>query len=106
VQPFKQAHREIYLLTDAERTTDIYSNRFAAHVLKQHQLNALCQQRGWKYALMGNWDCDSTPTFVDPVLGWRVELWVESVGEGPNDAAFRVKALLRSPRSRRASSAN
>src|SRR3712207_3915068 len=45
VQPFKQAHREIYLLTDAERQTATYSNRFAAHVLKQHQFAALCKQR-------------------------------------------------------------
>lgn len=51
VQPFKQAHREIYLLTDAERRTRIYSNRFAAHIIKQGQLHALCQQRGWKHAL-------------------------------------------------------
>ncbi|HEY6713686.1 MAG TPA: DUF4132 domain-containing protein [Rubrobacter sp.] len=47
-QPFKQAHREVYLLTDAERTTSTYSNRFAAHVIKQHQFNALCAARGWK----------------------------------------------------------
>src|SRR6185503_12049082 len=26
VQPFKQAHREVYALTDAERTTQTYSN--------------------------------------------------------------------------------
>src|SRR5262249_46965382 len=36
-QPFKQAHREIYVLTDAERATDTYSERFAQHVLRQHQ---------------------------------------------------------------------
>src|SRR5262249_29418400 len=36
-QPFKQAHREVYLLTDAERQTATFSNRFAAHILKQHQ---------------------------------------------------------------------
>src|SRR5205807_897580 len=35
-QPFKQAHREIYLLTDAERQTENYSNRFAAHIIRQH----------------------------------------------------------------------
>ena len=35
-QPFKQAHREVYLLTDAERATRTYSNRFGSHVLKQH----------------------------------------------------------------------
>jgi hypothetical protein len=31
-QPFKRAHREVYILTDAERATRVYSNRFAAHV--------------------------------------------------------------------------
>ena len=50
-QPFKQAHREVYLLTDAERQTHTYSNRFAAHILHQHQLAALCRARGWRYTL-------------------------------------------------------
>jgi hypothetical protein len=50
-QPFKQAHREVYLLTDAERTTRVYSNRFAAHIIKQHQFNALCGGRSWKNSL-------------------------------------------------------
>jgi hypothetical protein len=45
-QPFKQAHREVYLLTDAERQTATYSNRFAAHVIRQHQFSALCQEPG------------------------------------------------------------
>ena len=50
-QPFKQAHREVYLLTDAERHTRTYSNRFAAHIIRQHQFNALCAARGWKNTL-------------------------------------------------------
>ena len=50
-QPFKQAHREVYLLTDAERNTRTYSNRFAAHVLRQHQFNALAAARGWRNKL-------------------------------------------------------
>ncbi|MEV6783012.1 DUF4132 domain-containing protein [Streptomyces sp. NPDC051098] len=33
-QPFKQAHREVHPLTDAERTTGTYSNRFAGHILR------------------------------------------------------------------------
>lgn len=45
------AHREIYVLTDAERTTRVYSNRFAAHIVRQHQFNALCAARGWKNQL-------------------------------------------------------
>jgi len=55
-QPFKQAYREIYLLTDAELKTSTYSNRFAAHIFKQHQFAALCRQRGWQSHLMGRWD--------------------------------------------------
>ncbi len=52
-QPFKQAYREVYILTDAEINTRLYSNRMAAHFLKQHQLNALAAIRGWKYSLLG-----------------------------------------------------
>ena len=45
-QPFKQAHREVYLLTDAERETETYSNRFASHIIRQHQFASLCRERG------------------------------------------------------------
>jgi hypothetical protein len=76
-QPFKQAHREVYILTDAERATETYSNRFAAHILRQHQLQALCQQRGWKYTLQGQWDGFNLPSLDLPRWGLRVEFWVE-----------------------------
>ncbi len=46
-QCFKQAFREIYVLTDAEKHTDTYSNRFSAHILNASKLWALSQQRGW-----------------------------------------------------------
>lgn len=55
-QPMKQAFREVYILTDAEINTRVYSNRMAAHLLKQHQFNALAAVRGWKYKLMGAFD--------------------------------------------------
>lgn len=55
-QPFKQAHREIYPLTDAERKTVDHSLRYANHILKHGQFNALCTQRGWKQTLGGYWD--------------------------------------------------
>ena len=55
-QPLKQAYREIYLLTDAEVNTRNYSNRMAAHILKQHQFNSLAKIRGWKYSLLGAYD--------------------------------------------------
>jgi hypothetical protein len=72
-QPFKQAHREVYLITEAERQTGVYSNRFAGHVLRQHQFAALCEQRGWKYRLMGQWDSHNTPTLELPQFDLRVE---------------------------------
>jgi hypothetical protein len=79
-QPFKQAHREIYLLTDAERRTDIYSNRFAAHILKQHQLNALCQARAWHYGLRGAWDApENVPTRLLPHCRLKAEFWLDPV---------------------------
>jgi hypothetical protein len=81
-QPFKQAHREIYLLTDAERNTRTYSNRYAAHVLKQHQFNALCGLRGWKNKLRLMVDDEYPPaTRHLPQWGLRAEFWVEGVGD-------------------------
>ncbi|WP_371225381.1 DUF4132 domain-containing protein [Roseovarius sp. 2305UL8-3] len=56
IQPTKQAYREVYLLTDAERKTQVYSNRMAAHMLKQHQMATLMAARGWRYQLMGAYD--------------------------------------------------
>ena len=79
IQPFKQAHREIYVLTDAERATQTYSNRFAAHLLKQHQFTALCKERGWRYGLQGNWDSHNVPTIELPQRDLRVEFWVDGV---------------------------
>jgi hypothetical protein len=81
-QPFKQAHREVYLLTDAERTTMTYSNRFAAHVIKQHQFNALCAARGWKNKLRLMVD-DEYPPATRELPGWglRAEFWVEGLGD-------------------------
>ena len=76
-QPFKQAHREIYVLTDAELATATYSNRFAAHVVRQHQFAALCRARGWRYQLQGGFDFQSTPTLPLPRWGMHAEFWVE-----------------------------
>jgi Domain of unknown function (DUF4132) len=56
VQPFKQAFREVYLLTPAERETRTYSNRFAAHVLRYQQLYALFKERAWVANYLGPYD--------------------------------------------------
>lgn len=81
-QPFKQAHREIYLLTDAERTTRVYSNRFAAHIIRQHQFNALCAARGWKNQLRLMVDDEYPPAQrILAAWGLRAEYWVEGAGD-------------------------
>ncbi|QDV50324.1 DUF4132 domain-containing protein [Gimesia fumaroli] len=81
-QPFKQAHREVYLLTDAERNTNVYSNRYAAHIIKQHQFNALCAARGWKNQLRLMVDDAYFPAMkLLPKWDLRVEFWVEGVGD-------------------------
>jgi hypothetical protein len=56
VQPFKQAFRELYVLTPAEEWTRVYSNRFAAHVFRQVQARALMKGRGWKPVPVAWWD--------------------------------------------------
>ena len=86
VQPVKQAHREIYLLTDAEKATRVYSNRFAAHIIKQHQFNALCAVRGWRNSLQLLVDSEYNPTHIElPEYGLRAEFWADGIGDDTND---------------------
>lgn len=47
VQPFKQAFRELYLLTPAERSTRLWSNRFVGHRLRGKVAARLLQVRNW-----------------------------------------------------------
>ncbi|MET9729829.1 DUF4132 domain-containing protein [Streptomyces sp. NPDC006458] len=55
-QPFKQAFREIYLLTPAEERTRGYSNRYAAHIVHYQRLYALFKERGWQSNYLGSYD--------------------------------------------------
>ena len=85
-QPFKQAHREVYVLTGAERETRTHSNRFAAHILRQHQFAALCRQRQWRYNLMGAWDSHNIPFLDLPDAGLQVQLFVDFASEDDQTA--------------------
>lgn len=81
-QPFKQAHREVYLLTEAERATRVYSNRFAAHILRQHQFHALALQRSWRNKLRLSVDAEFPPAYrLLSAWGLRAEFWVEGIGD-------------------------
>jgi hypothetical protein len=85
-QPFKQAHREVYLLTDAERATGTYSNRFAAHFVRQHQFNSLAAARGWRNKLRLCVDDEAPPATRElPRWGLRAEYWITGDGEYGED---------------------
>jgi hypothetical protein len=78
-QPFKQAHREIYPLTEAERANGRISERFSGHFIRQHQLNALARARGWQFSLHSDFSgaiSDDPVTLQLPHLGIRAEFAV------------------------------
>lgn len=82
-QPIKQVYREVYVLTEAERQTEVYSNRFAAHILRQHQFKALCDARGWRFNLMGaHFDGHNIPERPLPSLDLTAEYTVDVVEDG------------------------
>lgn len=84
-QPFKQAHREVYLVTEAELETRTYSNRFAAHILRQHQMAALASGRGWHYALQGAWDQPDWGATLDLTAhGLQASFWIEGPWDSEN----------------------
>ena len=94
-QPFKQAHREVYLITDAERQTGTYSNRFAAHILRQHQFAAVSAQRGWTFRLMGQWDSHNNPTLELPQFGLRIQYEVNFPQNENEVSGHRIYLLIR-----------
>jgi hypothetical protein len=81
-QPFKQAYREVYHLAPAEQETGIYSNRFAAHIVRYQQAYALMKTRGWAVSALGPWDYGddggrSRRTFEE--AGLVAEFWMDYV---------------------------
>ncbi len=89
-QPFKQAFREVYLLTPAELQTDTYSNRFAAHIVHYQQLYALMKGRGWTCSRLGPWDGGDTDDAyrVLPGGAWRVRFRYGYRDQQPDGAEY------------------
>ncbi|MGW3616340.1 DUF4132 domain-containing protein [Micromonospora arida] len=92
-QPFKQAFREVYLLTPAEERTHTYSNRFAAHILRYRQANALVRARGWQAGYLGTWDGGYESEATKPFGGgmWRASFHhqlVANTDERRHDVEF------------------
>jgi hypothetical protein len=87
-QPYKQAFREVYLLTPAEEQTRTYSNRFAGHVLRYGQAKALLNQRGWTGLAIGHWDYEcggDQGEAIKELSGWRARWGMHVTGDGEVD---------------------
>jgi len=86
-QPFKQAYREVYLLTPAEEETETYSNRFAAHILMYGQARALMTVRRWGSNFLGPFDggFEGTAKREFPSHGIRAEFFHEAIENELND---------------------
>ena len=84
-QPFKQAFREIYIITDAELNTETYSNRYASHILNKDHVSALCKVRGWSPSGIIN---SGKATYKLPESDYKVEYWVSDVYLGENSKTY------------------
>ncbi|WP_197038736.1 DUF4132 domain-containing protein [Herbidospora cretacea] len=76
-QPFKQAFREVYLLTPAEEAAGTHSRRFDGHIVHYSRIRALFKDRGWTSHYLGFWDGGHDDGAARRVLaggGWRVTL--------------------------------
>lgn len=71
-QPFRQAHRELYLLSPAEKITNHHSERFAGHILKQYPFHAFCRQKGWINQLQLVFDDDFKGATL-PLPSWGLQ---------------------------------
>ncbi|MBL8320793.1 MAG: DUF4132 domain-containing protein, partial [Acinetobacter sp.] len=60
-QPFKQAFREVYAVSETE-AAGAQSLRFAYHYLQQPKFKAVANARGWHYDIQGGWDNFSMPS--------------------------------------------
>ncbi|MFI0407512.1 DUF4132 domain-containing protein [Actinomadura sp. 3N508] len=99
-QPFKQAFREIYLLTPAERETAAYSTRFAAHLVHYRRLFALFRARGWTSRLLGPWDGGDTDEATRTLAAgeWQIRFFhvlADWEGEEPIAGTDRVRFARR-----------
>jgi hypothetical protein len=67
-QPFKQAFREVYLITPAEEATHDHSNRFANHQLRGNTFYSLGKSREWRMSY------EEAPIFEVPGGKYLAEL--------------------------------
>lgn len=81
VQPFKQAHREVYPLLPEDYRGGAFSNRFAGHILAASRVAAVARARGWRCAMpsVQSPGAFSGCRFTVPGSEWTAEWRLEGV---------------------------
>ena len=90
-QPLMQAWRPLYVVTDAERSTETYSNRFAGHILMQAPVIAMARHWNWtaRARVPNDRESEEPMRLKLPHFGVMAEFWAS--GTGPvtsNEYAF------------------
>ena len=69
-------------MTDAERATGVYSNRFAGHILRQHQMMTLARLNHWNvtHRIWADVRNDEPTHLVIPAWNIVAELWTRGRG--------------------------
>ena len=100
-QPFAQVWREVYALTDAERATGTYTNRWAAHILKQHQAMTLARLNGWRvtHRMWVDAPNDEPWHLLIPAYNLVADYWVQGAGgENPQSSDSAAYAYVSTDR--------
>ncbi len=85
-QPLWQAWRPVYSLTDPEKRTALYSNRFAGLLLSQPVFVRVLRNRGWELKSRMKWDDDPSQKLAKPArlmlpsCGLIAEYWGRGAG--------------------------
>ncbi len=92
VQPFKQAFRETYTVTQPELQTKTFSNRFAAHILFKQQCLSIASGIGWTVPSISSFYSDCFDNFFyTSILGHKIDFVVEfEHGSGTNMSTDKV----------------
>ena len=81
-QPFAQVWREVYALTDDERANGAYTDRWAAHILKQDEAMTLAWLNGWRVTHRMAVDApnDEPWHILIPAHNLVADYWVQGAG--------------------------
>ncbi|MCK2215626.1 DUF4132 domain-containing protein [Actinomadura sp. ATCC 31491] len=96
-QPFKQAFREVYLITPAEAAARVRSSRFAGHIVAHARLFALLKERAWQTTWLGGFDGGHAAEARKELAegAWRVRFRYDNATPGGREATLAATGQVR-----------